>query len=408
MKKVCLPLIVMLLLGLQSNGISEINPVKNSKKSSYYTSIQHAYNGALSGESLLMQAVYFIEDINLNQNIETELLGGYDNGFTTASGFTTIYGTLIISNGTATIANVTIGGSANRWTCANTAVGRSPVGVIFDGTHIWVADETGEDIYKIQAATGAVVAVYPGGHGAQYLAYDNVHNNVWVTNPGSNTVTVINATSGASLNYSSGNNPDGIVFDGANMWVANYGPGTVTKIRASDGVILQTISVGVANVSHPRFLAYDNSANRIWVTIGSDNKVKKINPDTGEIEGTYDVPGYPYAMVFDGTSIWVTQGILNTVVKLRTSDGAIIGTYNAGVAPNGIAFDGAYIWITDQVGSGVPFPLDTICTVTQLRADDGAHVGTYRTGERPQWVTSGGGFIWVTNGSDNTVSRCTF
>jgi glutamine cyclotransferase len=297
----------------------------------------------------------------------------------------------------------------NTWTCTNTAVGKAPVGVLFDGTNIWVSDETGTEIYKIQASTGTVLHVYAGGNGAQYIAYDNVNNNIWVTNPGSDNVTVINATSGNSVNYStgvSGNFPDGIGFDGANMWVTNYLTATVTKMRAFDGAILQTIPVGTQGVSHPRFVVYDNVAKRIWVTIASDNKVLKINPDTGVIEDTYSVPGFPYAAVFDGTNIWVTQGLLNTVVKLRPSDGSVLGTYDAGVIPNGMTFDGTYIWITDQVSSTYPFPMDTVSTVTQLRASDGAHIGTYRVGERPQWVTTGAGYIWVTNGSDNTVSRC--
>ena len=401
-------LTVVLFLVPASTGISgtATGPVKNSampELSSRYTSIQKAYDDASGGDPLLMQSVYFIEDVNLNRDIETTLLGGYDSSFTTASGSTVIYGKVIISSGTVTMSNVTIGNPSSTWTCTDTDLNalpkyvESPVGVIFDGTHTWVATENGQRIYKILASTGEVVSVYPGGPGAQYLAYDNVNTNVWVTNPGSNNVTVINATSGSSVNYASGNNPDGIVFDGANMWVANYEPATVTKIRALDGTILQTIPVGTKDVSYPRLLAYDNIANRVWVTVCGDDKVKKINPDTGEIEGNYDVPGYPYAIVFDGTYMWVTQGVLDNVVKIRPSDGAIVGTYNAGFAPNGITFDGTYIWITDQLGM-----------VNQLRASDSSHVGTYKTGKRPQWVTTGGGHVWITNGSDDTVSRCTY
>ena len=300
------------------------------------------------------------------------------------------------------------GSSGSTWSCSSIDVGTAPVGVLYDGTNIWVADENGEDIYKILASTGAVLHIYTGGHGAQYLAYDSVNNNVWVTNPGSNNVTVVNAATGSSVTYDSGSDPDGIAFDGTNMWVANYTPATVTKIRASDGVILQTISVGTSGVSNPRLLAYDNVSNYIWVTVGGDNKVKKIDPATGGIVGDYDVPG-PYAIVFDGTYMWVTEGILNKVAKIRTSDGAILATYDAGVGPNGITFDGTYIWITDQVYSGSPpFPMTTVCTVTQIRASDGVVMGTHQVGERPQWVASGGGYIWVTNGSDNTVSRCTY
>ena len=296
-----------------------------------------------------------------------------------------------------------------KWSRLNIHVGTSPVGVIFDGANIWVADENGANIYKILASTGAVLHVYPGGPGAQYLAYDNVHNTVWVTNPGVNNVTVINASTGKLVTYASGNDPDGIAFDGTNMWVANYTPATVTKIRASDGAILATIPVGTSGVSNPRLLAYDKVSKYIWVTVCGDNKVKKIDPVTNKIVGDYTVPGYPYAIVFDGTCMWVTQVLLNTVAKIRTSDGAILATYNAGVGPNGIAFDGTYIWITDQVYCGAPpFPMNTVCTVTQILAGNGAAMGTDQVGERPQWVAAGGGYLWVTNGSDNTVSRCTY
>jgi len=301
------------------------------------------------------------------------------------------------------------GGTASKWSSSNTPVGTSPVGVLFDGTNIWVANENSNDIYKILASTGAVLHVYPGGHGAQYLAYDNVKGNVWVTNPGDNNVTVVNTTTGSLVTYPSGSSPDGIVFDGTNMWVANYSPATVTKMRASDGTILATIPVGTSGVSNPRLLAYDPSANCIWVTVGGDNKVDKIDATTATIVGQYAVPGFPYAISFDGSCMWVTQASLNTVAKIRTSDGSILGTYNAGVAPNGMAFDGTFIWITDQVYTGAPpFPMTTVCTVTQLRASDGSLVATHQVGERPQWVTAGGGYLWVTNGSDNTVSRCTY
>ena len=340
----------------------------------------------------------------------TGIISGTPSAVTAAASYTV---TATNSAGHTTVGiSITVNAAVvppGNWTMSNTTVGTSPVGVLFDGTNIWVANENSWNIYKISASTGAVLQIYPAGLGAQYLAYDDVNNYVWTTNPASNNVTAINATSGNLVTYSCGNDPDGIAFDGANMWVANYTPATVTKIRALDGRIQQSVSVGTGGVSNPRLLAYDYVANTMWVTVNGDNKVDKIDVNTGTVLGQYAVPGSPYAIAFDGTCMWVTQASANTVVKIRTSDGAILGTYGAGVGPNGIAFDGTYIWITDQVYTGAPpFPMDTICTVTQLLATDGSLVGTHQVGERPQWVTSGGGYIWVTNGSDNTVSRCTY
>jgi predicted GH43/DUF377 family glycosyl hydrolase len=82
--------------------------VKNSGTSSSYSSIQTAYNAASTGESLLIQAVDFTEDLNLNGDIVTALQGGYDSGFTSAAGFTVIHGKVTISRGTVTVSNVKI------------------------------------------------------------------------------------------------------------------------------------------------------------------------------------------------------------------------------------------------------------------------------------------------------------
>jgi len=52
-----------------------------------------------------------------------------------------------------------------------------------------------------------------------------------VANPGSDTVTKLRASDGANLgNFSVGNQPTGVAFDGANIWVANQGSNTLSKL----------------------------------------------------------------------------------------------------------------------------------------------------------------------------------
>jgi hypothetical protein len=87
---------------------SQTGLVKNSANPSYYSWIQTSYNAASSEESLLMQAGVFTEDINLNKDIVTSLRGGYNEGFTSDSGFTVINGKVTISSGTVTMSNVKI------------------------------------------------------------------------------------------------------------------------------------------------------------------------------------------------------------------------------------------------------------------------------------------------------------
>jgi hypothetical protein len=82
--------------------------VKNSGTSSFYASVQTAYDAAASEQSLLMRAVKFTEDLALDSNIVINLLGGYDSGFTSASGFTELNGKVTISGGTVNVSNMKI------------------------------------------------------------------------------------------------------------------------------------------------------------------------------------------------------------------------------------------------------------------------------------------------------------
>jgi hypothetical protein len=289
-------------------------------------------------------------------------------------------------------------------------VGSKPVGIVFDGTVVWIANEGSSDVYRFLASTGAWIDTQPlaAGLGAQYLAFDGAA--VWVTNPPVGTVTKFDASTGTKINaYATDLGPDGVAFDQhGSIWVANWSSGTVTKHSVSTGAVLRSIDLG-GNTTKPRFPAFDGT--HIWVTLQGTNEVKKIlveADNTDAVVDTFALSGLPYAIVFDGTYMWITRGQANKVSKLA-SNGEVLGTYDTDVAPNGIAFDGTNIWTSNQVcGCVVGNPGCPSCplgTVTKLRASDGAVRGTYEVGERPQWVAWDGQHVWVTNGSDNTVSR---
>lgn len=78
-------------------------------------------------------------------------------------------------------------------------VGKFPIGVVSDGTNIWVANGESNNVMKLRATDGAVLGTF------------NV-----------------------------GTNPEGVVFDGTNVWVVNTDSNTVSKLRASDGAVLGT------------------------------------------------------------------------------------------------------------------------------------------------------------------------
>src|SRR5581483_3245559 len=106
--------------------------------------------------------------------------------------------------------------------------------------------------------------------------------------------------------FTVGNFPAGVVFDGANIWVANLAGNTVTKLRANDGTNLGSFAAGTG----PYALAYDGA--NVWAADGGSNTVTKIRASNGVTVGTFTVGSSPSAIVFDGANIWVANAGSNT------------------------------------------------------------------------------------------------
>ncbi len=73
-----------------------------------YPTIQDAYNALMSGEKLEILALGFTEIMNLNQSKSVGISGGFRCDYAIVSGFTTVHGTITISQGTVNIENLII------------------------------------------------------------------------------------------------------------------------------------------------------------------------------------------------------------------------------------------------------------------------------------------------------------
>jgi hypothetical protein len=73
-----------------------------------YATLQSAADEAFSGDFIQTQATSLNENLNFSSDISVTLKGGYNSDFTSQTGYTTIIGSLIISNGTVTVENMLI------------------------------------------------------------------------------------------------------------------------------------------------------------------------------------------------------------------------------------------------------------------------------------------------------------
>ena len=73
------------------------------------------------------------------------------------------------------------------------------------------------------------------------ILYDGSH--LWVANSGGNTVTEVNPSDGSLVRVLSGtsygfDSPQGMAFDGSHLWVANEDSDSVTEVNTSDGSVV--------------------------------------------------------------------------------------------------------------------------------------------------------------------------
>ena len=238
-------------------------------------------------------------------------------------------------------------------------VGVGPHGVSSDGTHVWVVNgaPSSNSVTELDASTGAVVQTIGVGSGPEAISSDGTH--VWVVNEGGNSVTELDASTGAVVQtIGVGNFPDAVSSDGTHVWVTNSGDNTVTELDSSTGAVIQTIAVGVA----PDAVSSDGT--HVWVTnfgnavrgYGSSGSVTELDASTGTVVQTIDVSNFPpNSISSDGTHVWVTSYnyIGGGITELDASTGAgIWGTYVSN-APDAISSDGAHAWVTDGGDSTV-------------------------------------------------------
>jgi streptogramin lyase len=107
-----------------------------------------------------------------------------------------------------------------------------PDAVSSDGTHVWVANSGGDSVTELDAATGALVKVILG---ARY-----------------------------QFNY-----PDAVSSDASHVWVANYYGDSVTELDAATGALVKVLSGARYGFGFPDAVSADGS--HVWVTSRGDS-----------------------------------------------------------------------------------------------------------------------------------------
>ena len=284
----------------------------------------------------------------------------------------------------------------------------SPDGMASDGTHLWIANGTGNSVTEVNVSDGSLIRNLRGSayhfNNPEAVLFDGSH--IWVAG-NLQPLIEINPSDGSFIRSAGDAGlaavPGGLAFDGANIWIANFRSDSVSEFRASDGSLVNSYSGGSYNFSQPAGLAFDGS--HMWVANTNNDSVTELNANDGSFVRNLSGGSYrfsrPESIIFAKVGelpgvghIWVANYGNSSLTELNGS-GALIRNLSGGSygfsGPNGLAYDGTDVWVANHVSD----------SATEVNADSGQWVRTADGGtfgfSEPTQVVIAGSREWVTN-----------
>ena len=229
-----------------------------------------------------------------------------------------------------------------------------------------------------------------------------VNTYLFVTATDSDRVAVIDPSTGEVTDLIGvGNSPIRIAMrpDGLRAFVSNTGSDSVSVINTQTKAVIGTITNGIGNM--PQELAVSPNGQRLFVVHQGDSFVSVINPSNGSLIGTVNIGGTEARDVIvtsNSAFAYVANYDLGEVDKIQASNGNLtrIPT-EAGPRRLAITPDQGLVFSTDYLGDAVS-AIDT--------SDNSVTTITDGIGHHPRGIaiTPDGSETWVTNVDDGTVS----
>ena len=254
-----------------------------------------------------------------------------------------------------TITNTVIDTDPNTPGINPIPVGDGPTFLAYDPVHqrIYVTNQIDSTVSVIDTITNTVIDTDPNtpginpipvGGGAFAIAYDPVHNRMYITNltvPNS-TIYVIDTNTMAVIDtIMIQAQLSGIEYDPVHQWmyVSNYVDANVVIVidTNTNAVIGNPIPVGEG----PNGMAFDPVNQRIYVAHDRDDTVYVINTNTNTVVDKIFVGSETTNIAYDPINqrMYATHNADNVVSEIDTTTNQIIDIISVGDAPLDIAYD---------------------------------------------------------------------
>lgn len=298
-----------------------------------------------------------------------------------------------------------LGGTFDNW--YRTITLDSAVGIITAGDHYvtgygYDAEPSGESHRYLEADSPSL-----------FLPFDNV-------SPTLIDIDIVDRSTYnhevAYYNYGSGGISTSQYFtNGSSLYTANDADRVLVKDHSSlrfgtgdftiegyirpEGTTEHSLIMSKGNSTLNPVMAFNNASSSIydmvevdgyiWIVDPNNNRIRKYNPGTNQVEQSVTVGTLPHGIEYDGTHLWVCNTNSNSITKIDPADGSVITTISlaASASPRFPTYAGGFLWVP---GYGLH-------EVYKINVSTNAVVATV-TGvtSNPYYTASDGTYLWVT------------
>ncbi len=285
--------------------------------------------------------------------------------------------------------------------------GLNPEALVYDSGRgeLFVANTMSNSVSVVNGTTGRIVGTVAVGPEPASLAYDASRGTIYVANgsyasvsTGQSSIWAINDTTYQGAAIPTGAEPNAVAYDPTNeeVFVANSGANTVTVINA-------TTDTPTANVSVPSTawgIAYDPWLNEVIVVLTAINSVSLIDAGNLTLRTTQVVGTSPYVATAAGPSgeVVVANEGSNNVTLLNGSSGKVVASVAVGSLPDAVQYDPATGTVFVANGNSN--------NLTLLNVSRRSVVASVPVGAGPDALALGGSgpTLYVAEGSGNAIT----
>ena len=208
---------------------------------------------------------------------------------------------------------------------------KTPTGLAFDGSHLWLADLDSATLNELDPATGKVLrSIDAPGYAPMGLAWDGAK--LWVLDASEKSVYALDPKSGLTVKALplDTDTPEGLAWDGSDLWMADAREGVIARLDEQDGTTYLSVPCPTANGPRKtQEIGMAVAGKFLYVSDRITDAIYRMDLKTGTLLDYFDAPG-PYAtgLAWDGNALWCADYEARTLYKLEAATSAPYVTYN--------------------------------------------------------------------------------